>query len=689
MRSSLSLYCLLFLLGLPFFYLVSCQPGKEEKNQKPTPRSHDYAYRWVTRAEKILAEEGKVISLKLNLVNVGRRSWNSNSPKAPCLLSYHLLDGQRRLLRFENPRFALPGEINPGQKAEVNVSLLAPLKAGKYYLEFDLVLEGRSWFREYGSKTLLLPLEVKAVHFPEDGRSPTLEQSPYTLFLTESNEFNLLLRLIRLTLHHDKVEFQGKSGPVVGFMAGSGYPQVWVRDSATIIPASRYYYPRPYLLSWLEEILSFQDENGSLPDWVDASGRVDKNTTESDQEASAVQAAAAVVRVIGKEEGAQWLKKKIGSQRVMDRLEQALRFLLEFRTDPESGLITGAHTADWGDVESGDPDHQAIYADSKTCWTIDIYDQSMFYQAALDIAYLWEVAGETRRGAFWKERAELIKSRTNQYLWQEDKGFYRVHRHVDSSSHGFPEDDIFAMGGNTQAILSGLATAEQARQIIQEALRRQQAFGMSTISGSLLPPYPDGFFNHPMMDQAYEYQNGGQWDWFGGRLIAAMYEFGFSEAATRSLLDVARKNLERGGFYEWDTREGHGRGSQNYAGSAGALALALVEGFLGIQVSREVPVLSPRIGWGKAKVQVYIPASRLFYAYDYSCKKSGQLDLRFNSNDPRPGLVRLLWPWGKSASSVLWLDGKKIEPQKTTIGSDFYLIIPTDFVSHHLEAKVH
>ncbi len=684
----MSQWFLLCLLGLlPFFFTASCQPEKERKNQSPSPRSRDYACRWETPTEKVEAQEGEIISLQLNLVNAGRRPWNSSSREAPCLVSYHLLDSRRRLLRFDNPRFVFPREVKPGQKAEVSVRLIAPVTAGKYFLEFDLVLEGRGWFREYGSKTLVLPLEVKPVIFPEDGRSPALTSSPYTLFQTEIAEFNQLLRLIRLTLHHDEVKFQGKSGQVAGFMAGTGYPQVWVRDSATIIPASRLYYEKPFLVSWLEEILFFQDENGSLPDWVDASGRVDKNTTESDQETSAVQAAAAIVGALGEKEGADWLKKKIGRRRIIDRLDEALRFLLRFRTDPASGLITGAHTADWGDVESGEPDQQAIYADAKTCWTTDIYDQSMFYQAALDISYLWEVAGEAARGAFWREKAAAIKARTNQHLWQEDKGFYRVHRHVDSSSHDFPEEDIFAMGGNAQAILAGLATADQASRIIEEALRRQQSFGVSTISGSLLPPYPEGFFSHPMMDHAYEYQNGGQWDWFGGRLIAVMYELGFSEAATRCLLAIARKNNGRGGFYEWDTKDGHGRGSENYAGSAGALTLALVEGFLGLKVCQPAPVLSPRVGWGKARIQVYIPASGQFYAYDYSCEKSGELHFRFNSDDPRPGAIRLLWPWGEKASAEVWFDGKKIEPQTTKIGHDFYLIIPTDFASHHLVAK--
>ena len=75
--------------------------------------------------------------------------------------------------------------------------------------------------------------------------------------------------------------------------------------------------------------------------------------------------------------------------------------------------------------------------------------------------------------------------------------------------------------------LSGLAEEEKSRRIILEALRRQEKFHISTISGTLLPPYPKKLFKHPLVDDPFEYQNGAQWDWFGARLIYAMFQQGF------------------------------------------------------------------------------------------------------------------------------------------------------------------
>jgi hypothetical protein len=687
-RARCSAASILIYLAFFFFFLypsIACRQEKGEASSMKKGRSQPYFCLWETEISPVVAEEGEIISLNLKLVNAGRRPWKSSGP-APCFLSYHLLDNKEKMLRRDNPRFALPREIKPGEKIEMKVTFPAPLIPGKYFLDFDLVLEGKAWFESYGSKTLRLPLLVKSVSFPEDKRKPELEMSPFTLYQTTWPEINQIAKLIRLTLRHGEIKFRGKTGEVAGFRAGTGYPQIWIRDAATILPASCLFYPEPFLVSWLEEILSYQDKSGSIPDWIEATGRTDKNTTESDQESSAVQAASFLVRLMGEERGREWLGKEIEGQKIIERLEKALNYLFDHRYDPHFRLITGAHTADWGDVEAHEGDERAIYADSSSQWTVDLYDQSMAYQACLDLASLLHLVREEKKSAFWKQRANQIKNRTNALLWQENRGFYRVHRHVTPLTHDFDEDDIFALGGHTLAILSGLADPEKAGRIIEEALNRQQRFGLSTISGCLLPPYPAGFFRHPMMDEPYEYQNGGQWDWFGGRFVAAMYESGYSQEATRCLLEIVRKNLGRGCFYEWDTREGYGQGSLNYAGSAGALAMAIYQGLLGFKVNRERPEISPRLGSNEARAQIYFPVNGLFYAYDYQVEASTRkIKFTFNSNDSRQGLIRLLWPWGKNDQPEVKLDGQPIACKRQILGHDLYLEIKTDLRFHRLE----
>lgn len=125
----------------------------------------------------------------------------------------------------------------------------------------------------------------------------------------------------------------------------------------------------------------------------------------------------------------------------------------------------------------------------------------------------------------------------------------------------YPGDGIFALGGNAQAVLSGAASDEQARRIFEVAERRSRAHAVSTIAGVLLPPFPDGFFKHPAISGQWQYQNGGQWDWFAGRLVLAEFERGHSERATAQLSAIARRAARAGGLYEWNSRTGEAGGA--------------------------------------------------------------------------------------------------------------------------------
>jgi len=503
-----------------------------------------------------------------------------------------------------------------------------------------------------------------------------------TTFRTSVPEIHSLWHLIRATLGANRVAFAGRSGPVSAFSAGRLYPQVWIRDAATTIQASRYYSPEGEIVSWLEELLAFQEAGGGLPDWFDSRGRSDKNTTETDQEASAILAAARAVEILGPG----WLEKKIAGRPILDRLDLALSFVLEQRFDPERGLVKGAHTADWGDVGMEDAAQTAIYAGRGTRWTADIYDQSMFYGAARALAGMLRQAGRPERADFWTRRAESVREAADRLLWQESRGFYRVHVHLDALVHPFDEDDMFAMGGNAEAVVSGLAGPEKAVRIIRTALARQEAFRMPTIGATLLPPYPKGTFKHPMVDDPYEYQNGGLWDWFAGRLVRAMFDHGYSASARAKLLEIARKNIAAGGLHEWDAPDGSGRGSPIFAGSAGSLAAAVVEGYFGVRLTRDGCRLEPRLAEDGARVFFRLPASGGSAAYEYSWNPAErQVTFRYESPSSRPGGIRLLLPRALSEAELdVRRDGRPVPFSIERSGEDVLLVLETDFDPHTL-----
>ena len=632
---------------------------------------------------------GERVEVPLKIMNQGKTTWIPVGEN-PYYLSYHLLDENGQIIRFDNRRFILPKKIYPGQKIDMIIIVRSPLEPGEYILEFDLLREGLFWFKDQGSQTSEITLSVKEKIWPEDEFTLGLDYGKYTRYSSSIKELNLIFNLMRLTLEKNAVEFSGKTGKIHGFSAGSEYPQIWLRDSNSVIGVAKYFYGEDYLISWLEEILAYQEQNGSLNDWIDAHGKTDKNTTETDQESGAVQAAFQIYKIFGP----RWLEKPVTGERIIDRLERALMFVLNARLSPQYGLVTGAHTADWGDVDMVDADQQAIYVDERTHWTADIYDQSMFFQACSNLAEMMDALDKTKRGFFWREKARSIKENTDRWLWQEDKGFYRVHIHLDSLSHDFDEDDMFAMGGNTQAIISGLANEEQSRRIIQEALERQEKFHISTISGTLLPPYPKNLFKHPLLDDPYEYQNGAQWDWFGGRLVHAMFTNGFSSIAKEKLMEIISKNVTNRGFFEWDNRAGVGRGSDFYAGSAGSLGKALIEGYFGIHLKHNHLSIEPKLRKDSAKIHIYQPATDIYVSYQYVFdEKNNKLTLDFNSNFPQKGIIKTLIPWSRSSDKKshleklfnVFIDGKKIRHRLERKNEDIYIVIESDFNSRRLE----
>src|SRR5947209_4517555 len=72
------------------------------------------------------------------------------------------------LVASDNPRFALPNDVGPGQSVTVPVVLTAPNATGDYVVSFDLVgAPDPGWFSLNGSPSLDLPLHLQDLHsFP-------------------------------------------------------------------------------------------------------------------------------------------------------------------------------------------------------------------------------------------------------------------------------------------------------------------------------------------------------------------------------------------------------------------------------------------------------------------------------------------------------------------------------------------
>lgn len=367
-----------------------------------------------------------------------------------------------------------------------------------------------------------------------------------------------------------------------GFNAGSGYNQVWIRDANTFIDVALEVNPPSSVRGALIPFFEFQGADGNIIDGyvpfnaqhVTHDTRLSKlaphlmafkNSVEVDQESSLVQAVYKYVRITGDRT---FLAQRIGDRSVRDRLSSALNYLLTQRYDTAHGLIWSATRADWGDVQP--EDSPGVRLDSKSHRAISIYDNAMLILAIND--YL-RLLGEAPEAAHWRQVRDELKSNCRKYLWDAKREKFIPHVYLDGSPFpaGFDENRINYHGGTAVAILAGILNHEE----VLHAMARMDAdvrdAHAATIGLTMYPAYPLGLFKNPQLTAPYTYQNGGDWTWFGGRMVQALIEQGDVADAYREIRPMADRVQRVNGFYEWWTRDDQPKGSANFRGSAGVL----------------------------------------------------------------------------------------------------------------------
>ena len=391
---------------------------------------------------------------------------------------------------------------------------------------------------------------------------------------------------LKRTIAEDKlmaqVDSMAKALAATGFNAGSVYKEIWIRDFNTFIELSLEVMPRAEVREVLDTFLDFQAADGNVPDAFVVVASADnlgykyrfcearpdmaahKNTVETDQESSLVQAVAQYVAITGDYD---YLKEVRAGKTVLGHLEDAMMYLRGNKWNDTYGLITGATTADWGDVQ---PEHGwGVEIDENTHYTIDIYDNAMF---ALALDELCMLEGGSDSADRWLNLRDTLRQNIRTHLW--DAKNHKFHPHIYLNGSPFPadfnEDEIYYHGGTAVAALAGILTKKEVANANRRMLANMKAAGAQSIGLTLYPAYPDGFFANPMMG-AYQYQNGGDWTWFGARWIQALAKFGMVKEAYEELQPMLRRTVGDPGFYEWYHLDGTPVGTGTYRGTAGVL----------------------------------------------------------------------------------------------------------------------
>jgi glycogen debranching enzyme len=370
-----------------------------------------------------------------------------------------------------------------------------------------------------------------------------------------------------------------------GFNAGSGYREVWIRDYNTFIELAAQVYEKEILKENLLVFLRMQGDDGNIIDGftpIEKIGKEEtdfsfsalepryaghKNTVETDQESSLVQAVYKYVDLTGDNI---ILDEVIGGKTVAARLEWAMDFLMKSRFNVKYGLIWGAATADWGDVQ---PEHGwGVDMDKNTHPAIDIYDNAMML-IALD--NLIEMLPSCK--AKWGAVKDDIAQNCRKYLWDSEKQKFIPHIYLKDSPFPpeFDEKQIYYFGGTAIAIEAGLLNQDEIRKSLQEMISRVKQAGAATIGLTLYPPYPEGYFANKIMNPPYSYQNGGDWTWFGGRMIQQLVKNGFVQEAYEQIQPMVKRVKDNQGFFEWYSLDNKPRGSGTFRGEAGVLFKAI------------------------------------------------------------------------------------------------------------------
>jgi len=410
--------------------------------------------------------------------------------------------------------------------------------------------------------------------------------SLFIVSCTVNRENKKLAEAIKTNKDFEFVKNKALNVVKTGFNAGDGYGEVWIRDYNTFIELSAEEFNAKDLEENLLVFFRLQGEDGNIIDgFIPKEKAVEsevgytyiysdleptycghKNTVETDHESSLIQA---VYKYIKKTGNTDFLNTEVGEFTVRRRMEMTMEFLMNYRFSAKFGLIYGATTADWGDVQHSHP--WGVYITDDTHFCVDIYDNAMMLIA---LENMMELIPKTKEK--WKSIYDDINTNTMKILWDKKNQKFIPHVYLEKSPYpeDFNENEIYYHGGTAVAIQAGLLSNEQIKISLDKMIANVKSSGAGSIGLTMYPPYPAWAFENKGM-YPYGYQNGGDWTWFGGRMIIGLIENGYIKEAYEQLLPMTERVVTNDGFFEWYTVDNKPEGSGTFRGSAGILYTAI------------------------------------------------------------------------------------------------------------------
>ena len=102
-----------------------------------------------------LPRAGALTTARAEIENTGAATWGTD-----IAASYHWLDERGNAIVWDGIRTLLPRAVSPGERAELGISVRAPIPPGRYHFALDLVAEHRAWFGELAGDSPQAEVEV-------------------------------------------------------------------------------------------------------------------------------------------------------------------------------------------------------------------------------------------------------------------------------------------------------------------------------------------------------------------------------------------------------------------------------------------------------------------------------------------------------------------------------------------------
>ncbi len=148
-------------LGEPETAVAQAVKAMTAKAPEPLPHQPEpWAARFVAHDTPVCMSAGQSVTVTLQVKNTGTETWQQEG-KNPVHAGYKWFNASgEQQMDVDDRRTALPGAVPFDEKAVFGASLNAPQTPGNYFLRWDLVVEGITWFADVGNPPLIVPVAV-------------------------------------------------------------------------------------------------------------------------------------------------------------------------------------------------------------------------------------------------------------------------------------------------------------------------------------------------------------------------------------------------------------------------------------------------------------------------------------------------------------------------------------------------